>query len=153
MALEQHVNVSGQEENPLEETTVKIFRCSKVVKGGRRFSFAALNLEAVTCSENLHFLLEALADTDNHICNQCSHCTVEMAIPKNVKIDIAVPATRGNETPAEFTISSVDKCQLGQFAAEIRKVRPPEPYKGKGIRYADEYIKRKVGKAFASGTA
>jgi large subunit ribosomal protein L6 len=41
---------------------------------------------------------------------------------------------------------------LGQFAADIRKVKPPEPYKGKGIRYADEYVKRKVGKAFATGT-
>jgi len=40
---------------------------------------------------------------------------------------------------------------LGQFAANIRKICPPEPYKGKGIRYADEVIRRKVGKAFASG--
>ncbi len=45
-----------------------------------------------------------------------------------------------------------DKCVLGQFASEIRKSEPPEPYKGKGIRYADEHVKRKVGKAFASGS-
>jgi large subunit ribosomal protein L6 len=42
---------------------------------------------------------------------------------------------------------------VAQFAAEIRKVKPPEPYKGKGIRYADEHIRHKVGKAFASGAA
>ena len=78
---------------------------------------------------------------------------VELKVPKDVKVDIEVPATRGNETPAKFILSGVDKQVLGQFAAEIRKVRPPEPYKGKGIRYADEYVRRKVGKAFASGAA
>lgn len=78
---------------------------------------------------------------------------VEMKVPKDVKVAIEVPATRGNDTPAKFALSSIDKQVLGQFAAEIRKVRPPEPYKGKGIRYADEHIKRKVGKAFASGAA
>jgi len=78
---------------------------------------------------------------------------VERVIPKGVKIKIDVAATRGNEVPAKFTLSAIDKCLLGQFAADIRKIRPPEPYKGKGIRYADEHVRRKVGKAFASGTA
>jgi large subunit ribosomal protein L6 len=78
---------------------------------------------------------------------------VERKIPKGVKVNIDVGATRGNEVPAKFTLSAVDKCLLGQFAADIRKIRPPEPYKGKGIRYADEHVRRKVGKAFASGTA
>lgn len=78
---------------------------------------------------------------------------VELVIPKGTKINIETGATRGNDVPAMFTLSAVDKCLLGQFAADIRKIRPPEPYKGKGIRYADEQIKRKVGKAFASGAA
>jgi large subunit ribosomal protein L6 len=78
---------------------------------------------------------------------------VELAIPKGVKVNIDVAATRGNDIPAKFTVTGVDKCCLGQFAADIRKVRPPEPYKGKGIRYADEQVQRKVGKAFASGGA
>ena len=78
---------------------------------------------------------------------------VERVIPKGIKIKIDVGATRGNEVPAKFTLSAMDKCLLGQFAADIRKIRPPEPYKGKGIRYADEHVRRKVGKAFASGTA
>jgi large subunit ribosomal protein L6 len=78
---------------------------------------------------------------------------VERKIPKGVKVNIDVGATRGNEVPAKFTLSAIDKSLLGQFAADIRKIRPPEPYKGKGIRYADEHVRRKVGKAFASGTA
>jgi large subunit ribosomal protein L6 len=78
---------------------------------------------------------------------------VERPIPKGVKVNIETSATRGNEVPARFTLSATDKELLGQFAANIRKIRPPEPYKGKGIRYADEHVRRKVGKAFASGTA
>jgi len=76
---------------------------------------------------------------------------VELPIPKGVKVGIDVAATRGNDIPAKFTLSGTDKACLGQFAANIRRVRPPEPYKGKGIRYAEEQVQRKVGKAFASG--
>ncbi|MSR57728.1 MAG: 50S ribosomal protein L6 [Planctomycetaceae bacterium] len=50
-----------------------------------------------------------------------------------------------------ITLQSADKQAVGQFAAVIRKVRPPEPYKGKGIRYEGEKVRRKAGKAFASG--
>ena len=78
---------------------------------------------------------------------------MERAIPKGLKVTIETPATRGNDVPARFTLSGIDKRLLGQFAADIRKLRPPEPYKGKGIRYADEQVRRKVGKAFASGAA
>jgi large subunit ribosomal protein L6 len=49
-----------------------------------------------------------------------------------------------------ITVSGPDKQAVGQFAAEIRKVRPPEPYKGKGIRYEGEVVRRKAGKAFGS---
>ncbi|MHC4388335.1 MAG: 50S ribosomal protein L6 [Planctomycetota bacterium] len=77
---------------------------------------------------------------------------VETMIPKGIKTNIVTGATRGNDIPATFTLSGIDKCLLGQFAANIRKIRPPEPYKGKGIRYADEHVRRKVGKAFTSGT-
>ena len=52
--------------------------------------------------------------------------------------------------PTHVTISGADKQAVGQFAAEVRKVRPPEPYKGKGIRYEGEVVRRKAGKAFGS---
>jgi large subunit ribosomal protein L6 len=48
--------------------------------------------------------------------------------------------------PTEVVVKGIDKQAVGQTAAEIRKVRPPEPYKGKGIRYQGEYVRRKVGK-------
>jgi large subunit ribosomal protein L6 len=49
-------------------------------------------------------------------------------------------------TPTEVVVKGIDKQKVGQTAAEIRKVRPPEPYKGKGIRYRGEHVRRKVGK-------
>ena len=69
--------------------------------------------------------------------------TVTMKAPEG--ITITVPA------PNKIVISGADKVQVGQFAAEVRGVRPPEPYKGKGIKYVDEYIRRKEGKAGKGG--
>ncbi len=64
---------------------------------------------------------------------------VEYPIPEDVKIDA------GKQVFVE--VSGIDKARVGQVAAEIRDICPPEPYKGKGIRYKDERVRRKVGKA------
>ena len=56
------------------------------------------------------------------------------------------------ESPTRLTVSGADKAMVGQAAAEIREVRPPEPYKGKGIKYEGEYIRRKAGKAAGAAT-
>jgi len=56
-------------------------------------------------------------------------------------ITITTPA------PTRVVVSGIDKEKVGQVAAEIRAFRPPEPYKGKGIRYENEYVRRKAGKA------
>jgi len=96
----------------------------------------------------------SVKDSGGKLVLQVGFChPVELAIPKMVKVQIDAAVTRGNDVPARFTVSSCDKQLLGQFTADIRKVCPPEPYKGKGIRYADEIVKRKIGKAFASSTA
>ncbi|WP_062069933.1 50S ribosomal protein L6 [Demequina sediminicola] len=50
------------------------------------------------------------------------------------------------EGPTKFSVAGIDKQQVGEVAANIRKVRPPEPYKGKGVRYAGEHVRRKAGK-------
>jgi large subunit ribosomal protein L6 len=68
------------------------------------------------------------------------------------QIKLAVPAGVICEVPdnTHVNIKGADRQVVGQFAAEIRAVRPPEPYKGKGIKYSDERVKRKAGKAFGS---
>lgn len=69
--------------------------------------------------------------------------TVTMAAPEG--ITITVPSAN------QIVVSGADKQMVGQFASEIRGVRPPEPYKGKGIKYADEHVRRKEGKAGKGG--
>ena len=66
---------------------------------------------------------------------------VTMEEPEGITIDVP--------NPNKIIISGASKQQVGQFAAEVREKRPPEPYKGKGIKYADEVIRRKVGKTGA----
>ncbi len=64
-----------------------------------------------------------------------------------VAVDAPAGITFQVESPTRFHISGIDKQLVGETAANIRKLRPPEPYKGKGVRYADEVIRRKAGKA------
>ncbi len=71
-------------------------------------------------------------------------------IPAGVELDVETPQARGDDEPARFTVRGADKQAVGEFAARLRKARPPEPYKGKGVRYRDERVRRKVGKAFAA---
>ena len=63
-------------------------------------------------------------------------------------VNVAIPNGITLESPSntELTVKGIDKCQVGEFAANVRKIRQPEPYKGKGIRYKDEHIRRKEGK-------
>jgi large subunit ribosomal protein L6 len=63
---------------------------------------------------------------------------VVMKAPQGISFEVP--------TQTEVVVKGVDKQQVGEVAAEVRKVRPPEPYKGKGIRYTGEYVRRKVGK-------
>ena len=63
-----------------------------------------------------------------------------------VVIDAPQGITFEVPVPTQISVKGVDKQQVGEIAAKIRKTRPPEPYKGKGIRYEGEYVRRKVGK-------
>lgn len=69
--------------------------------------------------------------------------SVTMSPPEGVVVELT--------DPTSIVVKGADKQKVGQFAAEIRQVRKPEPYKGKGIRYENEQVRRKEGKSFASG--
>ncbi len=73
---------------------------------------------------------------------------VVLEIPIGIKVDVTNPTN-----PGKLTVSGADKQMVGQFSAVIRGKKPPEPYKGMGIKYQDEVIRRKAGKAFTSGAA
>lgn len=69
--------------------------------------------------------------------------TIELTVPDGVECTLP--------DATHVVVRSPDKQKCGQFAANVRKVRPPEPYKGKGIRYDGEQVKQKAGKAFGAG--
>ena len=73
-----------------------------------------------------------------------SHPT-QIKIPQGVQVTV--------DKNVAITITGIDKQVVGQFAATVRGVKPPEPYKGKGIRYEDEYVRKKAGKAAKAKTA
>lgn len=66
---------------------------------------------------------------------------VEMEEPQGITFEVP--------SPTQIVVNGIDKQLVGETAANVRKVRPPEPYKGKGIRYSDEYVRRKEGKTGA----
>ena len=74
--------------------------------------------------------------------------TLQLALGYSHDVNFPIPAgiTIVTPKPTEITISGIDKRQVGQVAAEIRALRGPEPYKGKGVKYANEFIFRKEGK-------
>jgi len=106
-------------------------------------SLVANMVEGVTKGFEKHLEIQgvgyraALRGTALELSVGYSH-TVVMNPPDGISFDVP--------TPTEVTVKGIDKQKVGQIAAEIRKVRPPEPYKGKGIRYRGEYVARKVGK-------
>jgi large subunit ribosomal protein L6 len=68
---------------------------------------------------------------------------IELTPPEGVTVELTDPTT--------ILVKGTDKQKVGQFAAEVRAARKPEPYKGKGVRYENEQVRRKEGKSFASG--
>lgn len=68
---------------------------------------------------------------------------VEVEIPKGISVSV--------DRNVAIRIEGISRREVGQFAADVRSLRPPEPYKGKGVRYRDEHVRRKVGKAGATG--
>jgi len=78
--------------------------------------------------------------------------TLELQVGFSHPVSIEAPdgITFEVPEPTKIIVSGIDKQKVGQVAADVRAVRPPEPYKGKGIRYTDEYVRRKAGKAGVS---
>jgi large subunit ribosomal protein L6 len=80
---------------------------------------------------------------------QAKGSNLEFALGYSHSITVEPPAgiTFATDGPVRFSVSGIDKQAVGEVAANLRKLRKPDPYKGKGVRYADEVVKRKVGKA------
>ncbi len=83
--------------------------------------------------------------------------TLNLALGFSHPVDLPIPegltVTQDEKNKNLLTISGIDKQLVGQFSANVRSLRPPEPYKGKGIRYTTEFVRRKPGKAAAKSAA
>jgi large subunit ribosomal protein L6 len=77
---------------------------------------------------------------------QGTKLTLQLGFSHPVEYNLPEGISAETPTQTEIVISGVDKQRVGQVCAEIRAFRPPEPYKGKGVRYADEYVRRKEAK-------
>lgn len=107
-----------------------------MIKGVTEGYEKKLELEGVGYKVNL--------EGENLVLNVGFSHSVKIEAPQGIKFSVEKNT---------ITVSGIDKGLVGQMAAKIRKVRPPEPYKGKGIRYAGEQIRRKVGKKAATTAA
>ena len=143
--LEQQVPVRMQleQEDGVLNVTRPTDRGDDRALHGLTRTLVANMVEGVTKGFEKHLEIQgvgyraALKGTDLELNVGYSHSVV---IKPRPGITFEVPA------PTQVIVKGTDKQQVGQIAAEIRKVRPPEPYKGKGIRYRDEQVRRKVGK-------
>jgi large subunit ribosomal protein L6 len=155
-----HVEVSGSKGKlsqtfrremtiKLEDSTLQVERPSdsREHRAYHGLTRALLNNMVIGVSEGFSLTLQiegvgyrAELDGSNLVLSVGYSHLVEIEPPENVKFEVE---NRGKQ----ITVSGIDKQVVGEITAKIRKVRPPEPYKGKGIRYEGEYVRRKAGKA------
>ena len=135
-----------REPSEFVEKLVSLNRVSKTVKGGRVMKFAALMVVGVT--EGFKKELD-VNGVGYRVAMEGSKLVMNLGFSHQVIVEEVEGIKIEAPTPNKIIISGCDKQQVGQFAAEVREKRPPEPYKGKGIKYTDEVIRRKAGKTGA----
>lgn len=132
----------------VEDNTLEVLRASDDIKAMHGTMNANINNMMIGVSTGYEKKMEIIGvgyrfalKGDKIVINAGYSHPVEMEIPKGITVE--VPSN------TELTVKGIDKILVGEFAANIRKVRQPEPYKGKGIRYKDEHVRRKEGKKAA----
>jgi large subunit ribosomal protein L6 len=135
---DNQVMVSRSQDTKLDRTLHGLTRAliNNMIKGvvegyTRELEIIGVGFKAQVQGNNLNLLLGF------------SH-PIDFPIPEGIKIEAP--------KPTQLVVRGIDKEKVGEVAAEIRALYPPEPYKGKGIRYVGEYVKKKVGKAAAATT-
>ncbi len=143
LAIDIHKNVEiSQEENVLKFASRDNAKQSRALAGTMR---ALVNNMVFGVSQGFEKKLELIGVGYR---TKASGKTVNLTLGFSHPVDYQLPEGVTAETPSqtEIVLKSADKQLLGQVASEIRAYRPPEPYKGKGVRYSDEYVRRKEAK-------
>jgi len=132
----------------IEGNELKVTRNSDAYKAFHGTANANINNMIVGVTEGFEKKLEAVG-VGYRFTVKGNELVVNAGYSHPVNVTIPEGLTVENPSNTELTVKGIDKILVGEFAANVRKIRKPEPYKGKGIRYKDEYIIRKVGKKAA----
>lgn len=152
----QHVAVKG----PKGSLELAVHESVEVSKGDDGINVKPLSTAAAAMSGTMHSLIKGMVQGVTQGFEkkltligvgyraQAQGQKLNLSLGFSHPVEYAVPAGITIQTPSqtEVIVSGADKQQVGQVAAKIRSYRPPEPYKGKGVRYADEYVLRKEAK-------
>ena len=155
--------VSGQEvavKGPKGELKLNVHSSVEVSKGAGGITVKPTSSAAAAMSGTMHSLIRGMVTGVTQGFEkkltligvgyraQSQGKTLNLSLGFSHPVEFAIPEGITIQTPSqtEIVVSGADKQQVGQVAAKIRSYRPPEPYKGKGVRYADEYVLRKEAK-------
>ena len=132
----------------VEENTLEVKRASDDIKAMHGTINANINNMITGVSKGYEKQLEILG-VGYRFALKGNKLVISAGYSHPVEMDIPTGLTVEVPSNTELTVKGIDKILVGEFAANIRKVRQPEPYKGKGIRYKDEHVRRKEGKKAA----
>ena len=132
----------------VEENTLVLSRASDDMKAMHGTMNANINNMITGVSKGYEKQLEILG-VGYRFALKGNNLVISAGYSHPVEMDIPTGLTVEVPSNTELTVKGIDKILVGEFAANIRKVRQPEPYKGKGIRYKDEHVRRKEGKKAA----
>ena len=132
----------------VEENTLVLSRASDEMKAMHGTMNANINNMITGVSKGYEKQLEILG-VGYRFALKGNKLVISAGYSHPVEMDIPTGLTVEVPSNTELTVKGIDKILVGEFAANIRKVRQPEPYKGKGIRYKDEHVRRKEGKKAA----
>jgi large subunit ribosomal protein L6 len=137
------ITVAKAEDGSLEVTRPNDERLSRSLHGLTR---TLVNNMVVGVTEGYTKALE-ISGTGYRVAAKGSGLEFALGYSHPIVIDAPDGISFAVESPTKFSVAGIDKQQVGEVAAKLRKLRKPDPYKGKGVRYAGEVIRRKAGKA------
>ena len=157
------ININGQTVNvkgPKGNSSLNLHDTVSIAQDGNHLSFTAADDKAIAMAGTMRSLVNNMVIGVNQGFEkklqligvgyraQAQGNTLNLTLGFSHPVNYAVPEGITIETPSqtEILVKGIDKQKVGQVSAEIRAYRPPEPYKGKGVRYADEYVIRKEAK-------
>jgi large subunit ribosomal protein L6 len=144
MTVAEPIRVTRNEAGELEVTRPDDERESRSLHGLTR---TLVNNMVVGVTQGYEKKLEIVGVGYRVVAKSPTQLEFSLGFSHPMIVDAPEGITFTVEKPTAFTVSGIDKQVVGEVAANIRKLRKPEPYKGKGVRYAGEHIRRKVGKA------